>query len=127
MEKNITVLLVDDNTAMRTMMRHFLEHGGYKNIIEADEGSSAFKIVKSRKIDLIISDWNMLGMTGLEFVKKIREDSEVGETPFLMVTVEGMEISKETAFQGGVTDFLSKPFKIGAFLEKIDKIRGRSY
>lgn len=122
MGKNITILLVDDNAAMRDVMRHFLEHGGYNDIIEADDGSVAFKIVKSRKIDLIISDWNMLGVTGIEFLKKIREDSEVGKTPFLMVTVEGMEVSEKTAFQFGVSDFLAKPFTGRVFLDKVEKV-----
>ena len=122
MGNNITILIVDDNATMRRIIRHILEHAGYINIIEDSDGATAFKIVKSQKIDLIISDWNMLGMTGIEFLRKVREDNEVGKTPFLMVTVEGLEVSRETAFQCGVSGFIAKPFHVNDLLEKVEKV-----
>lgn len=120
--KSATILIVDDNESMRTMIRHILEHGGYEHTVEVRDGSSAFKIVKSRRIDLIISDWNMFGMTGIELLKKVRADCDVGQTPFLMLTVEGLEVSRNEAIAHGVSDFMSKPFKSRDLLEAIARI-----
>lgn len=82
MRRNALILIVDDNEPMRTVIQHIPEHAGYHNIIEADDGSSAFPIAKAQKVDLIISDWNMLGMTGIEFLKKVREDDEIPQHLF---------------------------------------------
>jgi two-component system chemotaxis response regulator CheY len=122
MTGNGMILIVDDNEPMRTVIRHMLEHAGYRNIIEADDGSSAFTIAKAQKIDLIISDWNMLGMTGIELLKKVREDDEIRSTPFLMLTVEALNVSRDVAFAQGVSDFLTKPFTKKNLLEKIEKL-----
>jgi CheY-like chemotaxis protein len=122
MGNDTTILIVDDNSTMRTIIRHILEHAGYTNIIEDSDGTTAFRVVKSRKIDLIISDWNMHAMTGIEFLKKVREDNEIGKTPFLMVTVEGLEASRETAFQCGVSGFIAKPFHVNDLLEIVEKV-----
>lgn len=116
------ILIVDDNEPMRTVIRHALENAGYKNIIEADDGSSAFAIAKAQKVDLIISDWNMLGMTGIDLLKKVREDDEIGSTQFLMLTAEGRDVSRDAAFAQGVSDFLTKPFTIKGLMEKIEKL-----
>ena len=122
MDKNITVLIVDDNSIMRTIIRQILEHAGYTDIIEDSDGYTAFKIIKSRKIHLIISDWNMVGVSGVELLKKVRADEEVGNTPFLMVTVEGMEASREVAFQHGASGFVAKPFHVMELLEEVEKV-----
>ncbi len=122
MTNNGMILIVDDNEPMRTVIRHILEHAGYRNIVEADDGSSAFTIAKAKKVALIISDWNMLGMTGIELLKKVREDDEIGSTHFLMLTVEALDVSRDVAFAHGVSDFLTKPFTSKGLLEKIEKL-----
>ena len=122
--KNITILIVDDNEPMRTMIRHMLESHGYVDLVEADDGSSAFTILKSRKIDLVFADWNMLGMTGIELLKKVREDSTIGKTPFIMVSVEGGAVSIDEALKYGVSDFISKPFTSKILIETLEKVMG---
>jgi two-component system chemotaxis response regulator CheY len=94
------------------------------NIIETDDGSSAFTVAKNQKVDLIISDWNMLGVTGIELLKKVRSDDEIGSTHFLMLTVEALNVSREAAFEHGVSDFLTKPFTAKGLMEKIEKLLG---
>jgi two-component system, chemotaxis family, chemotaxis protein CheY len=121
--KSATILIVDDNGSMRTVIRHILENDGYRDIIEAHDGASALGIMKRRRIDLIISDWNMFGMTGIELLKKVRSDRDVGRTPFLMLTVEGLEVSRDEAFAHGVSDFISKPFKSRDLLDAIARVR----
>ena len=124
MKVNSMILIVDDNESMRTVIRHALENAGYQGIMEADDGSSAFTIAKAHKVDLIISDWNMLGMTGIELLKKVRKDEEIGSTQFLMLTVEALDVSRDAAFADGVSDFLTKPFTAKCLLEKIEKLLG---
>jgi two-component system chemotaxis response regulator CheY len=124
MSGNGMILIVDDNESMRTVIRHALENAGYQNIIEAEDGSSAFTIAKAKKVDLIISDWNMWGMTGIEFLKKVRNDGEIGSTHFLMLTVEALDVSRDDAFAQGVSDFLTKPFTAKSLLKKIEKLLG---
>ncbi|MHB8908415.1 MAG: response regulator [Syntrophales bacterium] len=119
-----TILIVDDNESMRTVIRHALESGGYQNIISADDGSSAFAVVKAQKVGLIISDWNMWGMTGIELLKKVRKDDQTGSIPFLMLTVEALDVSRDVAFAHGVSDFLTKPFTAKRLLEKVEKLLG---
>jgi two-component system, chemotaxis family, chemotaxis protein CheY len=124
MMKNIKILIVDDNEPMRTIIRRILEYGGYANSVEADDGSSAFKILKSQKIDLILSDWNMFGMTGIELLKKVREDESIAKTPFIMVSVEGGKVSVDTAIKCGASDFIAKPFTSKTIIETIEKVMG---
>jgi len=121
-KKSAAILVVDDNESMRTMIRKVLERAGYQDIVSTYDGTPALKIVKSRRIDLIISDWNMFGMTGIELLKKVRADRDIGQTPFLMLTVEGLEVSRDEAFAHGVSDFISKPFKSRDLLEAIERV-----
>jgi two-component system chemotaxis response regulator CheY len=124
MSGNGMILIVDDNESMRTVIRHALENAGYQNIIEAEDGSSAFTVAKAKKVDLIISDWNMRGMTGIEFLKKVRNDGEIGSIHFLMLTVEALDVSRDDAFTQGVSDFLTKPFTAKGLLKKIEILLG---
>lgn len=122
MNKNISILIVDDNEPIRTIIRRILENEGYVHFIEAEDGISAYRILKSQKIDLIISDWNMLGMTGIELLTMIREDREMARTPFIMVSVEGLNISINRAFKSGASDFISKPFTSKELIESINRV-----
>ena len=124
MTKSITIMIADDNEPMRTLIRRMLERDGYMDIVEADDGSSAFKILKSQKIDLIFSDWNMFGTTGIELLKKVREDSRIGKTPFIMISVEGGAVSIDVAIKSGVSDFISKPFTSRILIETLEKVMG---
>jgi two-component system, chemotaxis family, chemotaxis protein CheY len=122
MDKDILILIVDDNSIMRTIISDILEHAGYTKLIVESDGERALQIIKSRKVDLIISDWQMLGMTGIQLLKHVREDSQVGKTPFIMVTVEGTKESKKKAYQYKVNGFISKPFHGDDLLEEVKKV-----
>ncbi|MBN1380484.1 MAG: response regulator [Deltaproteobacteria bacterium] len=122
MDKNISILVTDDNESIRIVIRRILEKKGYQNVYEVGDGMSAFQLLKSQKIDLIIADWNMPVMSGIELLKKVRQDNEISKTPFIVVSVEGLDVSMETAFQSGVSDFISKPFTAEALIASLEKV-----
>ncbi len=122
MEKNIKILVVDDFATMRKVVRNLLKQGGYENIVEAEDGISALRVLKSSKIDFIISDWNMPNMTGIELLKTVRADSEIAKTPFLMVTAEALQDNVIAAVKAGVSNYIVKPFTAEVLNEKIAKI-----
>ena len=122
MEKNSKILIVDDFTTMRKVIRNLLKQVGYENIVEAEDGVMALKELKSQKIDFIISDWNMPNMTGFELLKAVRGDEELGKTPFLMVTAESLQDNVVQAVKAGVDNYIVKPFTAETLNEKISKI-----
>ncbi len=110
MNEGYTVMIVDDCEIMRILTRHILEEEGFRDIVELEDGCSALKILKAQKIDLVISDWNMVGMTGIELLTEIRADQNIAKTPFIMLSVESLDVSMDEAFKRGANDFVSKPF-----------------
>jgi two-component system chemotaxis response regulator CheY len=122
MEKDMKILVVDDFTTMRKVVRNLLKQGGYENIVEAEDGVAALKLIKSQKIDFIISDWNMPNMTGIELLKAVRADAEISATPFLMVTAEALQDNVIAAVKAGVSNYIVKPFTAEVLSEKITKI-----
>ena len=122
MGKEMKILVVEDFTDMRKLIRDFLKEEGYKNVVEAEDGVSALRTIKSQKIDFIISDWNMPKMSGDELLKVVRADAEISATPFLMVTAEALQDSVINAFKAGVSDYIVKPFTAKVFYAKIAKI-----
>ena len=122
MGKNIKILVVDDFATMRKVIRNLLKQAGYENIAEAEDGVVALGILKSQKIDFVISDWNMPNMTGIELLKAVRADSEIGKTPFLMVTAEALQDNVIAAVKAGVSNYIVKPFTSEVLNEKITKI-----
>ncbi len=121
-DKNMTVLVVDDFSTMRRINKNILKELGFKNILEADDGTTALEVLKSNKVDLIISDWNMPKMTGLEFLKKVRASSEYKDIPFLMVTAEAQKENIIEAVKAKVSNYIVKPFTAQTLSEKIEKI-----
>ena len=121
-DKDMKVLVVDDFATMRRIIKNLLKQGEYKNITEAEDGAEALKILKSEKIDFIISDWNMPNMTGLELLKAVRADSELSSLPFLMVTAESLKDNIVMAVKEGVSNYIVKPFTAEVLSEKIEKI-----
>ena len=122
MEKSMKILVVDDFTTMRKVVRNLLKQGGFENVTEAEDGASALRVLKSQKIDFIISDWNMPNMSGFELLKAVRADSEVGKMPFLMVTAEALQDNVIAAVKAGVSNYIVKPFTAEVLNEKITKI-----
>ncbi len=122
MDKHIKILVVDDFATMRKVIRNLLKQVGYENIVEAEDGVIALKILKSQKIDLVVSDWNMPNMTGLELLKAVRSDEELKSTPFLMVTAEALQDNVLAAVKAGVSNYIVKPFTAEVLNDKITKI-----
>jgi two-component system, chemotaxis family, chemotaxis protein CheY len=122
MDKNIKILIVDDFATMRKVIRNILKQIGYENIVEAEDGVLGLRVLKSQKIDFVICDWNMPNMTGLELLKAVRADSEIGSTPFLMVTAEALQENVVAAAKAGVSNYIVKPFTAETLNEKITKI-----
>lgn len=122
MDKHIKVLVVDDFATMRKVIRNLLKQVGYENIVEAEDGVNALRVLKSQKVDLIVSDWNMPNMTGLELLKAVRADEEINATPFLMVTAEALQDNVIAAVKAGVSNYIVKPFTAEVLNEKISKI-----
>jgi len=121
---NMTILCVDDFSTMRRIVKTLLKQLGFKNILEADDGSTALAVLKEQKVDFIISDWNMPNMTGLDLLKAVRADDATKAMPFLMVTAEAEKESIVTAVKAGVNNYVVKPFKAEVLQEKIEKIFG---
>ncbi|OPX39570.1 MAG: response regulator [Desulfobacteraceae bacterium 4484_190.3] len=121
-DKNMKILVVDDFATMRKVIKNLLKQIGYINIVEADDGVAALRILKSQKVDFIISDWNMPNMNGLEFLKAVRADNELSGLPFLMVTAEALKENVVLAVKAGVSNYIVKPFTAEVLNEKIGKI-----
>jgi two-component system, chemotaxis family, chemotaxis protein CheY len=121
-DKSIKILIVDDFATMRKVVRNLLKQVGYEDIVEAEDGVMALKALKSQKIDVVVSDWNMPNMSGLELLKAVRADAELAKTPFLMVTAEALQDNVVAAVKAGVNNYIVKPFTAEVLNEKIKKI-----
>lgn len=120
--KELTVLVVDDFSTMRRIMRNILRDLEFKTILEAEDGSAALTVLETHKVDLIISDWNMPKMTGLDLLKAVRADERFKDTPFLMVTAEAQKENVIEAVKARVSNYIVKPFTAATLSEKLVKI-----
>ena len=109
--KTINILVTDDMEAIRTLVKASLKTVGANNIDIAYDGESAWKVLSNKKIGLIICDWDMPKMSGLDLLKKIKASSEHKHIPFLLLTATTEKALVMQAVKAGVTDYLSKPFK----------------
>jgi len=123
-DTNIKILIVDDFSTMRKIIRNILTQLGFKNILEADDGTTALEILKKEKVDLIISDWNMPKMSGLELLKAVRSDENLKDIPFVMVTAEAQKESILEAIKYKVNQYIVKPFTPETLKEKLEKVFG---
>jgi two-component system chemotaxis response regulator CheY len=119
---NMRILVVDDFSTMRRIIKNILRQIGFTNIVEADDGTTAWDTLNKDKIDFIISDWNMPQMTGIEFLRKVRASEEFADLPFLMVTAEAQQENILEAVQAKVTNYIVKPFTAEVMKQKIEKI-----
>jgi len=122
MDTSIKVLVVDDFATMRRILKNILKQLGFKNLVEADDGTTAWDVLEDQKIDLVLCDWNMPKMTGLELLKKVRASEKYAKVPFLMVTAEAQKQNVIEAVQAGVSNYVVKPFTAEAISEKLEKI-----
>ena len=124
MDVNMNVLIVDDFATMRRIVKNILRQLGFTNISEADDGKTALQALKKGKYDLILSDWNMPGMPGIELLKAVRSDDELKNIPFLMVTAEAEKEDIVEAVKLGLSNYIVKPFTAETMSEKLRKIFG---
>ncbi|MDO3385041.1 chemotaxis response regulator CheY [Gilvimarinus sp. SDUM040013] len=122
MDKEMKILIVDDFSTMRRIIKNLLRDLGFTNTHEADDGVTALPMLKSGGFDFLITDWNMPGMTGIDLLKEVRSDEKLATLPVLMVTAEAKRDQIVEAAQAGVNGYVVKPFTAAALKEKIDKI-----
>jgi two-component system chemotaxis response regulator CheY len=122
LDTSIKVLVVDDFATMRRIVKGVLKQIGYTKIVEATDGSVALDALKKEKIGLIVSDWNMPNMTGLELLKAVRDDENFKDLPFIMVTAEGMKENVVEAVKAGVSNYVVKPFTPETFGDKLQAV-----
>ncbi len=119
---DMDVLVVGDAPTMRRIVRGLLRELGLKNVREAEDGKIALQALKNKKTDLIVCDWNMPVMTGIELLREIRDDISLKEVPMLMVTTEAKKESIVAAVEAGVNNYIVKPFNAQTLNEKLGKI-----
>ncbi|AOV18463.1 histidine kinase [Acidihalobacter aeolianus] len=122
MDKNMQILIVDDFSTMRRIIKNLLRELGFNNTSEADDGSTALPMLQSGKFDFLVTDWNMPIMPGIELLKAVRADPKLAKLPVLMVTAEARRDQIVEAAQAGVNGYVVKPFSAETLKEKIDKI-----
>jgi len=126
LDKNMKILVVDDFSTMRRIIKNLLRDLGFTNTSEADDGNTALPMLQSGNFDFLVTDWNMPGMTGIELLKHVREDERLKDLPVLMVTAEAKRDQIVAAAQAGVNGYVIKPFTAAVLKEKIDKIFERA-
>lgn len=122
MDTNMRVLIVDDFATMRRILKNILKQIGFKNIREAENGKAALKELKSEKFDLVLCDWNMPEMPGIELLNQVRSDVQLKDIPFVMVTAEAKKENILEAVKAGVSSYIVKPFTAETVSEKLKKI-----
>jgi two-component system chemotaxis response regulator CheY len=116
------ILVVDDFSTMRRIIKNLLRDLGFTNTQEADDGNTALPALHSGNFDFLITDWNMPGMTGIDLLKAVRADAKLASLPVLMVTAESKREQIIEAAQAGVNGYVVKPFTATTLQEKINKI-----
>lgn len=122
MDKNMKILVVDDFSTMRRIIKNLLRDLGFNNTSEADDGSTALPILQNGDFDFLVTDWNMPGMQGIDLLKAVRSDPKLAKLPVLMVTAESKRDQIVEAAQAGVNGYIVKPFTAVTLKEKIEKI-----
>ncbi len=122
MNKDMKILVVDDFSTMRRIIKNLLRDLGFSNIEEADDGSTALPMLKNGDFDFLITDWNMPAMQGIDLLKEIRKDQELASLPVMMVTAESKKDQIVEAARAGVNGYIVKPFTAQTLKEKIEKI-----
>jgi len=116
------ILIVDDFSTMRRIIKNLLRDLGFNNTQEADDGNTALPMLQAGDFDFLVTDWNMPGMQGIDLLKAVRSDDSISSLPVLMVTAESKREQIVEAAQSGVNGYIVKPFTAQTLKEKIDKI-----
>lgn len=123
-DMNMEILIVDDYRTMLRIIRNLLKQIGFDNVDEATDGSMALKKMREKNYGLVISDWNMEPMTGLQLLKEVRADAKLKSTPFIMVTAESKTENVIAAKQAGVNNYIVKPFNAATLKMKLVAVIG---
>ena len=121
MDKNMKILVVDDFSTMRRIIKNLLRDLGFTNVQEADDGSTALPMLQNQEFDFVVTDWNMPGMQGIDLLRAIRADDSLKHIPVLMVTAEAKKEQIIAAAQAGVNGYIVKPFTAATLKTKLDK------
>jgi two-component system chemotaxis response regulator CheY len=120
------ILIVDDFSTMRRIIKNLLRDLGFTNTFEADDGHTALPLLQNGDFEFVVTDWNMPIMEGIDLLKEIRKDPKLKHLPVLMVTAEAKREQIVEAAQCGVNGYIIKPFTAGTLKEKLDKVFARS-
>ena len=123
-DMSMQILIVDDYKTMLRIVRNLLNQLGFNNVEEATDGSTALQKMRERSFGLVISDWNMEPMTGLQLLKEVRADMKLKATPFIMVTAESKTENVVAAKEAGVNNYIVKPFNAATLKQKIASVIG---
>lgn len=121
-DHNMPILVVDDFSTMRRIVRSCLRQLGFENVTEAEDGAIALSKLQSSEFKLIISDWNMPNMMGIDLLKAVRADDKLKALPFLMVTAEAQKENILEAAKAGVSNYIIKPFTADSLQQKLEAI-----
>ena len=121
-DPNMKILVVDDMSTMRRIVKNILKQLGFNNLEEAENGQEALKKLKADTDGFVVSDWNMPIMMGIDMLRAIRADEKLKTIPVLMVTAEAQKENLMEAVQAGVSNYVVKPFTAETMQEKINKI-----
>ena len=123
-DANLPILVVDDYNTMVRIVRKLLKQIGYENVDEASNGEMAYEMITKKSYGLIISDWNMEPMTGLQLLREVRADAQLKAIPFIMVTAESKTENVVVAKEAGVSNYIVKPFNAETLKNKLVAVLG---
>ena len=121
---SMNILIVDDYKTMLRIVRNLLKQLGFENVDEATDGGTALQKLRDRPYDMVISDWNMEPMTGLQLLKEVRADAKLKALPFLMITAESKPENVIEAKKAGVNNYIVKPFNADTLKTKLSSVLG---
>ena len=124
LDPSMPILVVDDYQTMVRIIRNLLKQLGFENVDDASDGNAAIAKMRDKKYGLVISDWNMEPMTGYELLRQVRNEAEIAETPFIMVTAESKTENVIAAKKAGVNNYIVKPFNAATLKSKIEAVCG---
>ena len=123
-DKNMPILIVDDYKTMLRIIRNLLNQLNFTNVQEAADGKTALQKLRSNPVELVISDWNMEPMTGLQLLREVRADANLKDTPFIMITAESKTENVVAAKEAGVSNYIVKPFNAETLKTKLVSVLG---
>ncbi len=121
---NMKIMIVDDYKTMLRILRNLLRQLDFNNVEDALDGTAALEKLRSDDFGLVISDWNMEPMTGIELLREVRADAKLKHLPFIMITAESKSEKVATAKEAGVSNYIVKPFNCGTLKSKIASVLG---